>query len=62
MKYSIVYSKDNGNTKLLSEALKEVLTRSNKELVYYGLPSSEALEADVIFCGFWAFQCPLTDN
>lgn len=51
MKYSIIYSSNTGNTKLLASKVKEVLNK--EECVYYGKPSEEALKADVIFAGFW---------
>ena len=50
-KYSIVYSSRTGNTKLLAEAIKEVLNDEN--LVYFGAPSKEALKADMIYVGYW---------
>ena len=51
MKYSIVYSSKTGNTKLLAETIKSSL--SEEDCIYYGEPSSEALNADFIFAGFW---------
>ena len=51
MKYSIVYSSKTGNTKLLAETIQSSLPAEN--CVYFGEPSSNALEADFIFAGFW---------
>ena len=57
MKYSIVYSSNTGNTRLLAEKLKTVLTEKSTiqetECVYYGAPDEKALNADLIFAGFW---------
>ena len=49
MNYSIVYSSVTGNTAKLAEAINNHLGAS-----YVGKPSNEALNADVIFVGFWA--------
>lgn len=49
MKHAIVYSSVTGNTEKLAEAIK-----NNIDECYFGKPSDEALEADVIFIGFWA--------
>ncbi|GFO85437.1 MULTISPECIES: flavodoxin family protein BilS [Anaerostipes] len=51
MKYSIVYSSRTGNTKLLAEHLKSSLP--DDSVIYFGKPSAEAAEADLIFLGFW---------
>ena len=55
MKYAIVYSSITGNTKKLAKAIKNKVGEC-----YFGKPSDEALEADVIFIGFWAAKnsCP----
>lgn len=49
MNYSIVYSSVTGNTEKLAKAIKNHIGTC-----YFGKPSDEALEADVIFVGFWA--------
>ncbi|MDO5516672.1 MAG: flavodoxin family protein [Clostridium sp.] len=49
MKYSIVYSSLTGNTKKLAESIKNKIGEC-----YFGKSSDEALEADIIFIGFWA--------
>lgn len=48
MKYSIVFSSVTGNTKKLSETIKNKVDEC-----YFGKPCDEALDADVIFVGFW---------
>lgn len=52
--YSIVYSTRTGNTQMLAQRLKETLPEEN--LHYYGMPGMEALQADLIFTGFWTNQ------
>lgn len=49
MKYAVVYSSSTGNTEKLAQAIKGRVGDC-----YFGKPSDEALEADVIFIGFWA--------
>lgn len=51
MKYSIVYSSKTGNTKSLAEHLKSVFP--GNDYLYFGEVSEEALNADIIFAGFW---------
>ncbi|MDO5521951.1 MAG: flavodoxin family protein [bacterium] len=48
MKYAIVYSSATGNTKMLAETIKDKIGDC-----YCGAPSEEALDADIIFVGFW---------
>ena len=50
MTYSIVYSSRTGNTKILADAIKEVI---GEKCIYFGIPDDEALKADYIFVGFW---------
>ena len=58
MKYAVVYSSVTGNTKKLAEAIKNKVGQG-----YFGKPSDEALEADVIFVGFWTMgTCGLPDQ
>ncbi len=51
MTYSIVYSSRTGNTRMLAQALKEALPQG--DCVYFGGPDAKALEADMIYLGFW---------
>lgn len=51
MDYSIVYSSKTGNTAILAEKLRTILPEG--DCVYYGTPDEKALEAGLIFAGFW---------
>lgn len=51
MRYSIVYSSKTGNTRQLAEAIERQLPAGN--LLYCGAPDTAALQADVLFVGFW---------
>lgn len=51
MRYSIVYSSNTGNTRQLAEAIEQQLPTG--ELLYCGAPDAAALQADVLFVGFW---------
>lgn len=51
MRYSIVYSSNTGNTRQLAEEIEKALPAG--ELVYCGAPDAAALQADVLFVGFW---------
>ncbi len=51
MSYAIVYSSRTGNTKLLAEKMHAEL--SEEYCVYYGRPDDKALNADLLFVGFW---------
>lgn len=51
MKYAIVCSSRTGNTRMLSEALKNLLPA--EECVYAGTPDDAALAADRLYVGFW---------
>lgn len=51
MTHSIVYSSRTGNTRMLAEALKEALPQG--DCIYFGGPDAKALEADMIYLGFW---------
>ncbi len=51
MRYAIVYSSKTGNTRRLAEALREALPR--EDCVYFGEPDPRALEAELIYLGFW---------
>lgn len=60
MKYSIVYSSKTGNTKSLAEHIKSAL--GDKDCKYFGEPSEKALDADIIFAGFWTDKGSCDDN
>ena len=51
MKYAIVYSSRTGNTKLLAQAIADALP--SEDCLYFGPPSSQALEAQRLYVGFW---------
>lgn len=51
MRYSIVYSSNTGNTRRLAEEIKKQLPAG--ELVYCGALDAAALQAEVLFVGFW---------
>ena len=51
MKYAIVYSSKTGNTKMLADVIRQTL--DEKDIIYFGEPCKQALEADQIYVGFW---------
>lgn len=51
MTYSIVYASQTGNTKMLAEALRDVLPAA--DCLYFGAPDARALAAERIYIGFW---------
>ena len=51
MKYAIVYSSKTGNTAQLAQAVQATLPSG--DCLYFGFPASQALQADLIFVGFW---------
>lgn len=51
MTYSIIYSSKTGNTELLAEKIKTLLSEYN--CIYYGPSKAEAAAADILFIGFW---------
>lgn len=51
MSYSIVYSSRTGNTAMLAEEIKKALPKD--DCVYFGEPNQKALDADMIYVGFW---------
>ncbi len=51
MTYAIVYSSRTGNTEMLARAIKEALPQG--DCIYFGGPDAKALEADIIYLGFW---------
>lgn len=50
MKYSIIYSSRTGNTRLLAEKIKESIPGG---VSYFGAADAAALDANLIFVGFW---------
>lgn len=54
MNYSIVYSSVTGNTKKLADHIQETL--EDHTCCYSGKPDDAALEAPVIFLGFWTWR------
>lgn len=50
MKVAIIYSSITGNTKLLAETIKSEI---NKDIVYFGKPINEEIDADIYFIGSW---------
>ena len=50
MKVAIIYSSITGNTKLLAETIKNEI---KEELVYFGKPINEEIDADIYFIGSW---------
>ena len=50
MKVAIIYSSITGNTKLLAETIKSEI---NKDIVYFGKPINEGIDADIYFIGSW---------
>lgn len=51
MNYAIVYSSRTGNTAMLAQAIREALPQEN--CIYFGEPDPRALEADLLYVGFW---------
>ena len=60
MKYSIIYSSKTGNTTLLAENLKETLHKN--DCIYYGEVDEKALDADLVFIGFWTDKGTCDEN
>lgn len=58
MKFAICYESRTGNTAMLAERIRQILPES--DCLYYGVPAEEALEAELIFVGFWTDKgsCP----
>lgn len=50
-KCAVVFSSRTGNTRMLADAVKSVLTED--ECIYFGEPDEAALDADLIYVGFW---------
>lgn len=51
MHYAIVYSSRTGNTAQLARAIREALPQ--EDCIYFGAPDAKALEAEMIYVGFW---------
>ena len=51
MSYAIVYKSRTGNTELLASAIRDALPQ--QECIYFGAPDEKALQADIIYVGFW---------
>lgn len=51
MRYSIVYSSNTGNTRQLAQEIEKQIPA--QDLVYCGTPDQAALQAEVLFVGFW---------
>lgn len=49
MKISVVYSSKSGNTLSVAEKIKEEV----EYIEYFGEPSNDAADSDLIFVGFW---------
>ena len=60
MEYSIVYMSKTGNTRLLADTLRSKLS-SQKE-IYFGTPDDRALDAEIIFIGFWTDKGRASDE
>lgn len=52
MKKAIVFSSTTGNTELIANEIKNKIG----DVMYFGKPSDEALEADVIYIGSWTMS------
>ena len=51
MRYAIVYSSRTGNTALLADTIHKTLPAG--DCLYFGAPDPKALEADILYVGFW---------
>ena len=51
MHYAVVFTSKTGNTRHLAEGIRKQL--GEEECGYFGAPDAAALEADVVFAGFW---------
>ena len=60
MKYSIIYSSKTGNTTLLAKNIKETLPKN--DCIYYGEVDEKALDADLVFVGFWTDKGTCDEN
>ena len=60
MRYAVVYSSKTGNTKQLADVIYHSLPEGT--CVYFGAPAQEALQAEVIFVGFWTDKGTCDDS
>ena len=60
MKYAVVYSSKTGNTKLLAQTIRGALPA--EDCMYFGAPDDCALEADLVFAGFWTDKGDCDDS
>lgn len=60
MKYAVTYSSKTGNTKLLAEAIYNVLPDNHN--IYIGEPANVPDDAECIFVGFWTDKGTCDDN
>lgn len=51
MRYAVVYSSATGNTAQLAMCIRSMLPA--EQLIYFGAPAAEAMQADMLFVGFW---------
>lgn len=51
MRYAVVFSSKTGNTRRLAEEIRNHLGEASCR--YFGVPDEAALDADVVFAGFW---------
>lgn len=51
MSYAIVYKSRTGNTDLLARTIRDTLPQ--QDCIYFGAPDEKALQADVVYVGFW---------
>lgn len=59
MKYAVVYESKTGNTEYLANTIKEI---GNGKEIYFGSPTKEAKQADLIFVGFWTDKGTCSEN
>ena len=50
-RYSIVFSSNTGNTRLLAEAVRAALPQENCD--YFGTPDGSVPASDTVYAGFW---------
>lgn len=60
MKYAVVYSSRTGNTRQLADEIHALL--AGQDVVYFGEPSENALDAQYIYVGFWTDKGTCDEN
>ena len=60
MSIAIVYSSITGNTKLIAEAIKDAL--KNYNIVYFGMPIDNIIDADLYIVGSWTNKGNASDE